>query len=337
MSRQLITVFGATGSQGSSVLNSLQTNTQKPFALRGITRNPSSDAAKKLSDSGVEVVKADGWDKDSLISAFRGSWAVFVNTNSDDKVFEDPSETRTEVDLGKIIVDAAVEAGVEVFVYSGFNSAREITGGKLGVEAFDDKNAIWEYAKSGGKFKIAVAASPGWYFENSLVKDLAPILGGFPFVPGEDGTLVFRAPKWGGKEDVPFISIDDDYGDIVHGILLDPERWNGKLVQAVSDIRSFDGMVQAFETATSKKARFEEITNWRDLEVYGIRSLETIKGMWGMCQISGGRYFGDETEGKTAAGLKKLAAEARGATGEATGLATLEHFYGAKFGREKTA
>lgn len=141
--KQLVTVFGATGLQGSSVLNSLHANTQKPFALRGITRNPSSDAAKKLTASGIEVVKADGWDKASLIAAFRGSWAVFANTNSDDAVLENPSETRTEVDLGSIIVDAAVEAGVEVFVYSGFTSAKEITGGKLAVEAFDGEFALF--------------------------------------------------------------------------------------------------------------------------------------------------------------------------------------------------
>jgi hypothetical protein len=55
-------------------------------------------------------------------------------------------------------------------------------------------------------------------------------------------------PRWGGKEDVPFISIGDDYGDIVHGIFLEPEKWNGKLVQGVSDIKSLDEVVAAFES-----------------------------------------------------------------------------------------
>lgn len=90
-------------------------------------------------------------------------------------------------------------------------------------------------------------ASPGDYFENFTHVDLAPVFGGFPYIPSEDGTLVFRSPKWGGKEDVPFISISDDYGDIVHGIFLEPERWNGKLVQAVSDIRSWEQSISAFE------------------------------------------------------------------------------------------
>jgi hypothetical protein len=58
---------------------------------------------------------------------------------------------------------------------------------------------------------------------------------------------VLRLPKWGGKEEVPFISIADDYGDIVHGVFLDPQKWNGKLVQGTSDIRDFDSLVKAFE------------------------------------------------------------------------------------------
>ncbi|KAJ8116488.1 hypothetical protein OPT61_g2093 [Boeremia exigua] len=331
MPQKLITVFGATGAQGSSVLRSLAANASKPFALRGTTRNPSSDSAQQISALGVEVVKADGWDKESMVAAFNGSWGVFVNTNSDDPIFEKPDFTNTEVDLGKLIVDAAVEAGVEVFVYSGFNSAKEITGGKVANPAFDDKHAVGEYAKSTEAFKSVVLASPGDYFENFTHQDLAPVFGGFPYIQSEDGTLVFRLPKWGGKEDVPFIAIADDYGDVVHGIFLDPERWNGKLVQGVSDIVSFEDAVQKFQKVTGKKARFEEISNWRDFETYGIHALETVKLMFGFCQESGGRYYGVETENRTAAGLKKTAAEACGKSGHEAELLTLEAFFRREF------
>lgn len=110
-----------------------------------------------------------------------------------------------------------------------------------------DKHEIGEYAKATGAFKAVVLASPGWYFENFLSQDMAPIFGGFPYIPSEDGAYVLRMPRWGGKEDVPFISIREDYGDIVHGILLEPEKWDGKLVQGVSDIKSLDEVVTAFE------------------------------------------------------------------------------------------
>ena len=96
MSSKLVTVFGATGTQGSAVLRSLQSNTSNTFKLRGITRNPSSDSANDLSSFGIEVVQADGWDKASLVAAFKGSWGAFVNTNSEDPFILNPEDKRTE-------------------------------------------------------------------------------------------------------------------------------------------------------------------------------------------------------------------------------------------------
>jgi len=75
-----ITVFGATGKQGGSVCRSLVANPN--FQVRGITRNPESDASKQLLILGVEVFQADGWNADDMVKAFAGSWAVFINTNS---------------------------------------------------------------------------------------------------------------------------------------------------------------------------------------------------------------------------------------------------------------
>jgi uncharacterized protein YbjT (DUF2867 family) len=137
MSQKLVTVFGATGAQGSSVLRSLAANLSNQFALRGTTRDPSSDSAKRISALGIEIIKAGGWNKASMVAAFNGSWGAFVNTNSDDAIFEDPENTKTEVDLGKLVVDAAIDAGVEILVYSGLNSAKKITNGRVANPAFD--------------------------------------------------------------------------------------------------------------------------------------------------------------------------------------------------------
>lgn len=43
------------------------------------------------------------------------SWDAFVNKNSDDPVFKAPKLKEIEVDLGKLIVDVAVEAGMEIY------------------------------------------------------------------------------------------------------------------------------------------------------------------------------------------------------------------------------
>lgn len=89
-SKQIITVFGATGAQGGSVIQSLHLN--KGFALRGITRNINSDKSKALSAQGVDMVQADGLVKEQMIKALQGSFGLFVNTNSDDPV-SNPSST----------------------------------------------------------------------------------------------------------------------------------------------------------------------------------------------------------------------------------------------------
>jgi len=83
---KLVTVYGATGVQGGSVVSSLLQNKTGDFSVRAISRNPESDKAKGLASRGVEVVKGDGFSKEQMLEAFKGSWAAFVNTNSTDPV-----------------------------------------------------------------------------------------------------------------------------------------------------------------------------------------------------------------------------------------------------------
>ena len=67
----ILTVVGATGAQGGSVVNSaLKSGTYK---VRAITRNVNSEKAKALAARGVEIVAADINDEKSLIRAFNVS------------------------------------------------------------------------------------------------------------------------------------------------------------------------------------------------------------------------------------------------------------------------
>jgi len=65
---KIIAVTGATGSQGGGVVNVMKTPGWK---VRAITRNPGSDAAKKVAADGIEVVQADFDDEASLVKAFK--------------------------------------------------------------------------------------------------------------------------------------------------------------------------------------------------------------------------------------------------------------------------
>lgn len=94
MAPKLITVYGATGNQGGSVARALLADKTSSFAVRGITRNPDSEPARALAAAGAEVVRADGRQRDQLVAAFAGSWAVYANTNSDDPVCSSPLAKR---------------------------------------------------------------------------------------------------------------------------------------------------------------------------------------------------------------------------------------------------
>lgn len=54
---KLITVFGATGNQGGSVIRAILADTalSKDFKIRGITRDVSKPAAQALAGQGVEM------------------------------------------------------------------------------------------------------------------------------------------------------------------------------------------------------------------------------------------------------------------------------------------
>lgn len=58
MSKRIITVFGATGKQGGSVVKKFleDPKLQPEWSIRGVTRDVSSASAKALTAKGVEMV-----------------------------------------------------------------------------------------------------------------------------------------------------------------------------------------------------------------------------------------------------------------------------------------
>ncbi|KAJ6479672.1 hypothetical protein C8R45DRAFT_906117 [Mycena sanguinolenta] len=142
---RVVSVFGATGLQGGAVVDALLKD--GIFVPRAICRDPDSEASKKLKARGVEVVKADLTDKPSLVTALRGSEAVFGVTFP---VFP-KIEGKGEDDQGKNMVDAAKEAAVKFFIWTSLPSLSTITRGKYhNAVHFEDKQIVHDYLKSSG-------------------------------------------------------------------------------------------------------------------------------------------------------------------------------------------
>ncbi|KAL8926980.1 MAG: hypothetical protein Q9172_001573 [Xanthocarpia lactea] len=112
---KVLTVFGATGLQGGSLLHYLlkRPDVLNIYRLRGITRDLSKPAAIALKEAGVEMLQGDMDNEASLSAALAGSTAVFSMTN-----FWEKASAESEVAQGKAIANAAVGAGAELIVWS---------------------------------------------------------------------------------------------------------------------------------------------------------------------------------------------------------------------------
>lgn len=77
-SAPVITVFGATGTQGGSVIAHLLSS-DKPYRVRAVTRDPSKPAGKQLEEKGCDVIKAEMGDPAQVEEAIKGAHVVFVS------------------------------------------------------------------------------------------------------------------------------------------------------------------------------------------------------------------------------------------------------------------
>jgi hypothetical protein len=198
-----------------------------------------------------------------------------------------------------------------------------------------DKNKTFKYAKSRSEFTSVLGVECGWYLEVFLVEEFTSAMGGFPLQPGEEGYLTLQVPRWGneGPERVGVTAVADDYGHIVHGAFLNAEKYNRKLVQGISDIKSFTDITSTFEKVTGKKSRVKYLDSAEDFQTYGVKVLEDVREMFRFLQRAKGRYFdGEETEMETARGLKADAFMAMGVPEDYT-LTSLEEFFQKYFGK----
>ncbi|KAJ7185264.1 hypothetical protein C8R46DRAFT_375565 [Mycena filopes] len=196
-SSRSVAVFGATGLQGSAVVNRLLAD--GTFTPRAITRDVNSAPALKLKERGVEVVQADRGDKASLVNALRGSEAVFAMTS--------PGKT-SEVTQGQTMIDAAKEAGVKFFLFSSLPSLKELSGGKYNVPSFDEKAEIEVYLKSSGLPSASLLL--GGFAENFWTRN---------FLKKTPTGFNITLPKYSPETVTAFTWIERDLGEAALAVL----------------------------------------------------------------------------------------------------------------------
>lgn len=122
---KLVIVIGITGNQGGSVAN---TFLQDPgWRIRGLSRDTNSEASQALSVKGVEMVKADLHDPESLKDAFKGANLVFSVTDFWTPYYNPVHQARAK-ELGKSIGRYAYELELEQGRNIADAVAREVEG-----------------------------------------------------------------------------------------------------------------------------------------------------------------------------------------------------------------
>lgn len=165
----ILTVIGATGAQGGSVIDTVlsRPDLAARYALRGISRNPSSDKAKALSAKGVEVIKAELDDIESLEAAISGSSAVFGVTD----FWATMSKVR-ETEQGKNIFAACQAANVKHLVWSSLPNVAKLSNGRRSlVDHFDSKAEVEEFIESNKGSMIASYFMPAIFVAETVAKD----------------------------------------------------------------------------------------------------------------------------------------------------------------------
>jgi uncharacterized protein YbjT (DUF2867 family) len=131
MTSQTIAVTGATGQQGGATARRLLAS---GWAVRAITRDPSSAAAHTLTAAGAEVVAADFADLASLAAALQGVHGLFIAQPSQRSAAD-------ELRQGRAVADAALDAGLAHVVYSSVGGAERDSG----IPTFETKWAIEQH------------------------------------------------------------------------------------------------------------------------------------------------------------------------------------------------
>ncbi|KAJ7708352.1 hypothetical protein B0H17DRAFT_917387 [Mycena rosella] len=197
---RIVSVFGATGLQGSAVIRALLKD--GTFTPRAISRDPTSEAALKLKASGVEVVKGDPLNKASLLSALHGSEAVFAVRELG--CFSSLHQGPNELVQGKNMIDAAKEVSVKFFVFSSLPSITDLSGGKYkNCLHFDHKVVLDDYLRASG---LACASLlPGSFLENYW-KCLTQIATGYDYSVPIITANTRQAFTWAERE-VPAVTL----------------------------------------------------------------------------------------------------------------------------------
>jgi uncharacterized protein YbjT (DUF2867 family) len=227
-----ILVAGATGRQGGSVVRYLL---ERQLPVRALVLHPQSDRAKALAGQGVEIAQGDMDDLASLKKAMAGVHGVYSVQD-----FFAAGAAR-EVQQGKNMADAALDAGVQHFVFSSVGGAER----KSGIPHFETK---WEIEKHIRKLGLpATMFRPVGFMENYYIPLLeGQILKGRLFDPVQD------------KKPLQTIA-SDDIGKFIGLAFAQPDRFIGLELEIAGSELTSPEAAQVFSRVLGRRVKVRHL------------------------------------------------------------------------------
>lgn len=207
-----IVVLGATGRQGGQVVRHLL---REGWGVRAVTRTPESKKAAALRELGAEVVQADMSDRHALEAALRGAYGLY---NMQAPV---PGQIDVEISHGRNVAAAAQAADIQHVVYGSAGLGNTPTG----IEQWDAKIAVGDAFKEAG-LRLTILR-PVAFMELMVDPSYFP-----------NASTWYIWPKLTGPDyKIAWISVQD-VGAIAARVFADPDRFAGKELSLVADIKS---------------------------------------------------------------------------------------------------
>jgi uncharacterized protein YbjT (DUF2867 family) len=243
MAHERILVTGATGKQGGAVARRLLSG---GWAVRVLSRDPGSDAGRRLIAAGAQVVKGDYEDRASVKAALQGVNAVFSVQ------LPGPHERN----YGSLLVDEAKRCSVRHFIQISVAAASQhTTFPRWGVGYWYDDywRAKWDVEQKvrGAHFAYHTILRPAFLMENFLSPAVTRMFPDLRF--GELASAMRR-------DAVVDIVSAEDVAAFVDAALQTPERFSGHDIELAAAAPTVSQVGEALSTGLGRQIRVIELS-----------------------------------------------------------------------------
>jgi uncharacterized protein YbjT (DUF2867 family) len=251
--QKIITIFGATGAQGGGLARSILADKDGPFAVRAVTRDVNSDAARALAAAGAEVVAANLDDAAAVERAFKGAYGAYCVT-----FFWAHFSPDRELAEARLMAQSARAAGLQHVIWSTLEDTRRWVKlddprmptlmGRYKVPHFDAKGEADQFFRDAGVPTTFLLTS--FYWDNLIFFGSGP-------KPAADGKLDFILPM--GDARLPGIAAED-IGRCALGIFRRGADLIGKTVGIAGEHLTGAEMAAALTRALGREVRHLDVS-----------------------------------------------------------------------------